>query len=239
MRTMTARAGLLLLGLAGACGPIEAVERGEQLFNDPGLSVSSINVFSCSTCHSSTESDSVGGRRLPGYTLRGAAARPSFWGGEYTLLLDAVGLCLETYMRNPRLAREEPKGLALLAYLQSLVPPGSGPYAARPLTVVQNVDMGYLASVAGGDAGRGEALYRDACAYCHGALRTGEGRLGPRISILPDDTVSVFGANARGIIVQKIRQGKFFGIGGVMPFYSKEALSDSEVADIATYVLAQ
>lgn len=233
MRKKPVHAGLLLAALLGACGPIEAVERGEQLFNDSKLSISSINIFRCATCHSTTETGS-GGRRLPGYTLQGVAARPSFWGGEYTNLFDAVNFCQQTFMRGNPLAREAPEGLALLAYLQSL---GSEPSSARPLTVIKNVDKNYLTAVDGGDAGRGEAIYRDACSYCHGALRTGEGRISDRVSIVPDDTVRVFGANARGIIVQKIRQGKFFGIGGVMPFYSQEVLSDAELADVASYVL--
>lgn len=233
MRTSKAGAGLLLVAALGACGPIEAVERGEQLFNDSKLSVSSSNVFRCATCHATTE-PAPGGQRLPGYTLRGAAARPSFWGGEYTLLLDAVNFCLENFMRGEPLPPGDASGLALLAYLRSLAPE---PVPARPLTVVKNVDMAYLTAVAGGEAGRGEAIYRDACSYCHGALRTGEGRLGERVSILPHDTVRVFGADARGIVVQKVRQGKFFGIGGVMPFYSQEVLSDAELADLATYVL--
>lgn len=234
MKITKAHAGLLFAGLLGACGPIEAVERGQALFSDPKLSLSSINLFSCSTCHSTTETDSPGGQRLPGYTLRGAATRPMLWGGEYTLLLDGVNYCLKTFMRSEPLVSDDPTGLALLAYLRSL---SSEPAPARPLTVVKNVDMAYLTAVAGGDAGRGEVLYRDACSSCHGALRTGRGRLGTQISILPDDTVRVFGANARGIVVQKIRQGKFFGIGGVMPFYSQEVLGDAELADLTAYVL--
>lgn len=235
MRTIKTCASLLLAGLGalGACGPIEANERGEQLFNDPTLSVSSNNVFRCATCHSTTEKDPAG-RRLPGYSLRGAAQRPSFWGGEYTLLQDAVNFCLESFMRGEPLATDDRSGLALLAYLREL---GPAPEPARPLTIVKSVDTGYLATVAGGDAKRGEAIYKEACAYCHGALKTGEGRLGDRVSILPDDTVRVFGAESRGIVVQKVRQGKFFGIGGVMPLYSTEVLSDSELADLATYVL--
>lgn len=233
MRKKPVHAALLLAALLGACGPIEAVERGEQLFNDSKLSISSINIFRCATCHSTTETDR-GGRRLPGYALQNVAARPSFWGGEYTNLFDAVNFCQQAFMRGNPLAREASEGLALLAYLQSL---GSEPSSARPLTVIKNVDKNYLTAVEGGDAGRGETLYRDACSYCHGALRTGEGRLNDRVSILPDDTVRVFGANARGIVVQKIRQGKFFGIGGVMPFYSQEVLSDAELADVTSYVL--
>ena len=38
-----------------------------------------------------------------------------------------------------------------------------------------------------GDAARGAGLYARACAYCHGAARTGAGRVGGAV-VLPDET---------------------------------------------------
>jgi thiosulfate dehydrogenase len=36
--------------------------------------------------------------------------------------------------------------------------------------------------------------------------------------------------------VEKVRHGRFFNIGGVMPFYTAEALSDQTIADILSHM---
>lgn len=224
--------GLLTFG-AAACGPEPAAERGRALSTDPRLSQSPSNVFACTTCHAATPAEQEA-RRLPGHPLAGAAARPTFWGGGQSYLLDAVNQCLVDFMRGERLGADDPQGLALLAYLRSIAP---SPEAARPCTVVRNVDSAYLASLPAGDVARGEAAYQKACAYCHGRPHTGEGKLGPRISTLPEDTVASFGAMAKSIVIEKVRHGKYFSVGGVMPLYCTEVLADAELADIAAYLL--
>lgn len=223
------------LGTAG-CGPVEAVDRGRELFSDSRFSVSPSNVFACSTCHTVEprgEPDPEG-RRRPGYTLAGAAGRPSFWGGDLSLLLDAVNFCSTEFMRADKLSATDTSGLALLAYLKSVSP---GQDAAQPVTVVQNIDATYMASLPPGDGGRGATTYQQACGFCHGEIHTGSGRLGSYVSAIPDDTVATFGSQARAVIAEKIRHGKFFGIGGSMPLYSREALGDGELADILEYLL--
>ena len=72
---------------------------------------------------------------------------------------------------------------------------------------------------------------------CHGEAHSGKGRLGPRVSVLPEDTLSVFPTQAGPITAEKVRHGKFFGIAGVMPFFALERLSDGELADILKYLL--
>jgi thiosulfate dehydrogenase len=37
-------------------------------------------------------------------------------------------------------------------------------------------------------------------------------------------------------VVEKIRHGKFYNIGGTMPLYSVEAISDQEIVDALTYL---
>jgi thiosulfate dehydrogenase len=173
-------------------------------------------------------------RHYPGYTLSGAAQRPSYWGGELTLLLDAVNFCYTQFMSGATLAADDAQGLALLAYLQSLAP---SPDAARPLTIVKNIDTTYLGALPAGDAQRGGQRYASSCAPCHGDSHTGNGRVGPYVSIIPEDTVKSFGAMARAVTAEKVRHGKFFGIGGSMPPYSIEALGDDTLADILAYLL--
>ena len=74
----------LLAVLACSCGdggndePITAVERGGELVSDPAMSRSSFNDFACSDCHATTGDDE---RILSGYSLLGAASRPTYWGG--------------------------------------------------------------------------------------------------------------------------------------------------------------
>lgn len=208
------------------------MDRGRSLLSDPRLSPSQNNVFSCSTCHATAADE--GTARLPGHTLAGAARRPTFWGGRVDYLLDAVNQCLVDFMRGERLSSDDPQGLALLAYLREL---GPGPEAARPYTIVKSIDDAYLGALPAGDTARGADAYRAACGYCHGEAHSGQGRLGPRISVLPEDTLAVFPNQARPITVEKIRHGKFFGISGVMPPFSLERLSEAELADILAFLL--
>lgn len=233
---MQARHVPILLFLCAGCGPVDAVERGRELAASPRLSASPSNVFACATCHAETPAGArqEESRRPPGYTLYGAAARPSYWGRGFFRLFDAVNFCLVEFMRGERLTATDFKGLALLAYLESLAP---SPEAEQPLTVVANISAAYLSSLPSGDRDRGKTLYAAACAPCHGESGSGKGRLGPYVSVLPDDTRRVFGAQTAAVIAEKVRHGKFFGIGGNMPFYSLESLSNSELADLLAYLL--
>jgi thiosulfate dehydrogenase len=38
------------------------------------------------------------------------------------------------------------------------------------------------------------------------------------------------------VVVEKVRHGKFFNIGGMMPLYSVETLTDQQLADIVTFL---
>lgn len=226
----------LLITLLAACGPQPAEERGRELASDPRLSPSPSNVFACTTCHSvSTSPES---RLYPGHPLPGALTRPSFWGGELHYVLDAVNQCFVDFMRGTALAADDPSGRALLAYLHTLTPAAAGPDAARPCTVVRNIDATYLAQLPSGEPGRGADAYQRACAYCHGAAHSGQGRLGPQVSRLPEDTIASFSAaQAPAVLVEKARHGRYFGISGAMPFYCSELLSDGDLADIVAYLL--
>jgi thiosulfate dehydrogenase len=67
-------------------------------------------------------------------------------------------------------------------------------------------------------------------------LPNGTGRLSSRVSIIPEDTIALFPTNARAVVVEKVRHGKFFNIGGVMPLYSAEAITDQEIVDVLVYL---
>src|SRR5688500_2440053 len=92
-----------LVALGGACLPSTAKDAGAQLFRDPRTSGSDVNAFACSTCHAVDDADS---RILPGFDLRGAASRSSFWGGNVASMLEATNACVVFFMRGAPLVRE-------------------------------------------------------------------------------------------------------------------------------------
>jgi thiosulfate dehydrogenase len=226
---------LLLGGVAGACGDqaVPAAELGERLFSSPGVSTSRRNRYSCRSCHSvQAEAPAVlPGRYDSGYNLYGAAARPSWWGGYSSRLLDAVNVCVTEFMGGRRLEAEDAEARQLGEYLLAASPAGPEPQA--PLTIVRAVTP--LEGLIGNPA-RGSVVYGAGCQRCHGAVSNGAGRLDPTFPIVPDDTVLAFGNQARFAVVEKVRHGRFFNIGGVMPLYTLEALSDAEVADLLAYL---
>jgi thiosulfate dehydrogenase len=225
--------GALALALTGCGEAPNAVERGEQLFRESKLSSSPFNTFSCASCHSCTgvASGVAVGRFDAGFDLAGSVARESFWGGYETRLLDAINVCVDRFMGGRALGADDESARELYAYLDSLAPTDALP--ALPFTVVR--DATSLPELVG-DPANGSVIYRAACSRCHGAAHTGAGRSEPRASVIPEETQKSFQNSARAVVVEKIRHGKFFNIGGVMPLYAREVLSDAEVADILAYL---
>lgn len=233
LRARLAEAGLLA-GLATGlgCGPVPASDVGRQLFADPRLSPSDFNAVSCATCHDDGSGEGAL-RILPGGPLEDVVFRPTWWGGAAPTLKDAVDHCLVFFMRGAPLEPGAPGSRALYEHLLAISP--TNPAAPLPMTVVENV-----ADLPRGDATRGEAVYAAACAGCHGDAFTGAGRLGEAYSIVPGDSVSF--AEESGfpltlVIVEKVRHGGFFGIGGTMPPFSQEALSDEDLSAILGYLV--
>jgi len=242
---------LVLCISTSACTTVEpAVQVGQQEFSDPSAFFNSqLNTFSCATCHQTTGSVEPT-RRDPGYDLSGVVARTSTWGGKTDRLEDAVDSCLTYFMRQPASAPLDPTSQAsraLYDYLVSITPVGS-PIVVRPMTLVATI-----VPVATGDAGNGAAIYAAACARCHGEAHTGNGsNIRPVAVILPEYTSTCLdGQPALGdgcyqvtfpgvapglVVIEKIRHGRFFGIGGTMSFYSEETLSDAEIGDLLAFL---
>lgn len=219
---------LLVACDAGEPVAIPAASRGRVVFNDPGFSPSQFNVFSCATCHA-TEVDAPRG---VAFSLAGTTKRDAWWGGQVRTLLEASDFCWVYFMRGfPALDPGSDDARALFDYLASL--PGDDT-AALPITVVENI-----ADPGRGDAGRGSATYDRACRGCHGEPHTGEGRLGPDVVAIPEASVALanqLGVSVRLVVTEKVRHGQFFGVGGNMPFYPREVLSDAELADLLEYL---
>jgi thiosulfate dehydrogenase len=226
------RRALVFLALAAVgCGGRSAEDYGRALFDDPGVSSAASNPFRCSTCHEVTPQPTG---VHPGYNLSDVAARPSWWGGSVSTLLDATNECITAFMRGRSgFGPDDDKGRALFVYLKSQSPDATAPLL--PLTVVQNI-----VDVPSGDAGRGETTWGQACAGCHGAPHTGAGRISDDASLVPDDSIAAHGTDpltgARPVVIEKVRHGKFFNVGGDMPLFSVEALSDAQLGDILAYL---
>lgn len=219
--------------LAAGCGPVDAADYGEQLFRDSKLSESQYNSFSCATCHDTAETPSAE-KIYSGYSLRHVASRPSWWGGYQTHLLDAVNFCYTAFMRGVTpLTPDEPRSRALYEYLVRLSPQEDVP--ALPFTVVKDVQ-----EVPRGDPGRGAQVYRAACQECHGEAHTGAGRLTELAPVLPEvsrEYGELFPGVPPGLVfIEKVRHGRFFGVGGNMPPYSLEALSDEDLGAMLAWL---
>lgn len=224
----------LALHLACSSPPEEkrsAIQRGQQLFASKALSASSLNDYTCASCHDLAPLDPPS--KKAGAPLAGVTERPSFWGGQEAELLRAVNACRSYFMSasdpleaNTRDARD------LYAYLESLEPEDA---REQPFTVVTTIGPEPLPP---GDDYNGRVVYVMACQSCHGAMHSGSGRLSERVPVLPEDTLAKhpapdYSPRAQHLVFnEKIRHGMFLGYGGTMPPLSVERLSDSEVSDV-------
>jgi len=233
------RRALLSLAVALAapgCGeqpaaPVPGTEFGAELAASPSLSTSGFNEVACTDCHAVREDDP---RILPGATLLGAAARPSWWGGTVLDLREAVDVCLVYFMKSQPLDPRSDEGRALYDYLVSLA--DRGPAEAQPLTVVPKV----AAAPPRGDAARGAEVHARACAACHGTAGTGAGSRLAEAPMLPGqaraEAIEAFpDVDPAVVFTEKIRHGLFFGIGGNMPLYPVEALSDEDIGALLAF----
>jgi thiosulfate dehydrogenase len=203
-----------------------AVEHGEALFDDPKASPSASNAFTCGTCHRDDPSTRV----TTGARLAGAPKRKTFWGGKRVDLLEAINDCRRFFMDAPRpWTTDDEDARAMYAFLTQLGPADERP---APFTIVSPVDLPK------GDATTGATLFGRACEPCHGSVHEGGARLATFIPALPDEVVRKHAAfkpqDLRLVFIGKVRGGAFHG-GGSMPPFSREVLSDQDLAAILTY----
>lgn len=240
MRRALKRA-LLLLPLVVACSSDPEVERrsaiehGKALFDDKKASNSSLNVFTCSTCHRA-EANADDKRILPGYDLGGAVDRPTYWGGQRSDLLAAINDCRYFFMNATQdwTANDE-DAKVVYAYLASV--PKTQP-GALPFSVVQ-----VAKDLPAGDRARGEQVFDASCRSCHGAAHTGRGKLRSGIALLPEEEVDFLSKTynfdkvaVRVTFIEKVRHGGFLGVFGNMPLYSTEAMSDADLSALLSFL---
>ncbi|WP_437979170.1 c-type cytochrome [Sorangium sp. So ce295] len=229
----------LVLGTSASCAgdpEVEivegtAIDHGEALFTDAGVTDASFNRTTCATCHArrAGETDLI----LPGAPLAGVVSRPSYWGGKEIELLRSINHCLYYFMlQSDPWTSDNPEAMAMYAYLESLTEGPAGEQEV-PFTVVVAVT-----NPPAGDAARGAATYARACANCHGAVGTGAGKLVKDASTLPGEWLDdhpleeYTPLERRLVFVEKVRHGGFLGYGGEMPPFSLEKLTDQDLGDL-------
>ncbi len=217
----------LLFACACGGGPSPAGLPGAALFQSTAISSSSLDLFTCATCHDAAAARST--LIKVGAPLAGAPDRPLFWGGQENDLLRSINDCLTYFMdASVPLTASDRQADALYAYLLALGPGSPDP---APFTLVTSID-----DVPRGDAARGATVYTLACATCHGGMHDGTGRLDSRVPILPEETLAQHAtyspSGQRLVFIEKVRHGGFFGYGGDMPPFSLEALSDDQLSDV-------
>ena len=212
-----------------------AIDHGAALFRDPAIAGTVQNGYTCASCHDADRGASAVVR--PGAPMAGVTKRVSYWGGQEVDLLRAINQCLHYFMAKDRpWTSEDTDARAMFAYLESISGDGTD-MAPEPFTVVWDI-----VDLDAGDSKRGANVFDRACAYCHGAPRTGKNRSIATAPILPDETLAAHPPDKytdlerRLVFVEKTRHGGFLGYGGRMPPFSLEKLSDTEMADLLAFL---
>jgi len=208
--------------LPACAGEVEdPVARGEAIYLD-GLPRT--NAFTCASCHAIEEPATDGLRRV-GHPIGDAAARSTFKNMQLDELRDAANSCVTEWMRGDALAADDPLWTDLEAFLRS-----SAPESAPDL--VYTITPPPLA-LDGGDITRGAEIFSHTCAACHG-----EGAVGTNLAPPLIETDQPVDYIAERVRLSGSKSSEIYGglIGGAMPFWSAERLSDEELLDIIAYV---
>jgi mono/diheme cytochrome c family protein len=214
----------------------EAIQRGMEVFesSDPNG-----NLFSCSLCHSAIP-DAESDIQRPGHDLARVLARPSFKNGALTRFVDAANTCRTYWMVTDPWADDAPALLDLTAFLASM--PGADEPAPSPELVYEIVAPS-VTGPSSGDADQGCQLFNSSCSICHGEDAVGT-NFAP--SLISPFVVAV---DDPDYVRQRIRLSGPAGetvygrpdlelLGTVMPFWSRDKLSDGDVEDLVAYLAA-
>lgn len=200
------------------------IERGLAIYNQPDPSG---NGFSCSTCHATTP-DEESELLHAGHSLHDALRRPSFNLGEFTEVIDAVNICRVHWMKTTSWESTDSGFVDLVAFLESISPSDPTP------ALVYEITPPTVSGSAQGDAQMGCALFHHSCVVCHGPGAEGT-PLAPSLVNFP------LGADfiRAKIRLSGPREAPYEGLlGGQMPFWSKDKLSDDQVEDLAEFLEA-
>jgi len=199
-----------------------AIERGQRVYSERDAEG---NRFACATCHASVP-DAQSPIRYPGHDLHDALRRPSFKLGQVPTFLGAANVCRVDWMKTTAWQETDAAFLDLVAFLESVSP--SGPAPALVYEIVQPV----INNPAGGDPQAGCELYHRSCIVCHGPGAQGTDLAPSLVSFLqPANSIR------RKVRLSGPRDTVYPGLtGGVMPFWSKDKLSDQEIENLVAFL---
>ena len=201
------------------------IARGKLIYEN---SLSYANDFACSSCHALTEPASDGFIRA-GHPIGDATRRDTFKNGRVASFLDSAKSCLSEWMnanQNSLWDENSADYQDLLAYLKDQ---DKGDGAALPISyTIQAPQTGAFAN---GDATRGKATFEASCALCHGSTNQGT-NIGPAIGSTNPDLIA-----AKARLSGKTDSAVYDQLlGGSMPFWSLERMSDSDLADTIAHI---
>ncbi|WP_096086188.1 DM13 domain-containing protein [Agaribacterium haliotis] len=193
------------------------------------------NSFACANCHALTEPASDSFYR-PGHAIGDATRRAMFKNGELDNLVDAVNVCLDTWMAvDTPWTEQSERYIALVDFLEN-EDQGSGPAdllqfaKATPLEFASN-------SAVNGSADDGRLFFNVSCAMCHGEDAEGTVR-GPSLA----GRLQYEGA--ANYIARKVRlsgptEHDVYndGIGGRMPFWVEDRISDANLSNVIEFLI--
>lgn len=215
-------------------GASKLAEEGRKIFSNTRFGEVDI---ACIDCHADYADEAEAGERIrPGHSIVGAARRLDTWNGEFSgaaLKATAAGAakCAAIYQQRAETvaaALSPREAAALLAFFESI---STGKEAPRlkwsavaypgdphPDTAAFRKETAAI-TARHGDPANGELLFGKTCAICHGP----DGRrIGPPIRILKKHADEA---------AEHVRGGY-----DAMPFFSRDKLSDAQIADIISYI---
>ncbi|MBI4582903.1 MAG: c-type cytochrome [Planctomycetes bacterium] len=214
-----------------------AVARGQMVYK----TAVEFSSYACSSCHHPVP-DSQSDILLPGYSLFDALRRPNYKGGQRANFLGAANVCRTDWMLADVWSENAQEFKDLMAYLESQSPPDPAP------ALVFEISPPAKTGPATGDAAKGCELFNRSCMACHGKNAVGTAIPGTDtlldIAQPPFDPIDPIRDNPDELR-KKIRLsgpiGTVYGdilIGGIMPFWSKDKISDAQVEHLVSFILA-
>ena len=210
---------LLLFGVA--CGSDEPTTEsnmlGESVYR---LSTEGGNVFTCEACHALSVADDS--PRRAGHPIGGDPNRSSFKNGQLDNFLDAVNSCRQEWMTADAWEEDDSEFVALRDFLAER---GGGDTITYEI-VSPPTDLA-------GDAAAGRETFNESCSFCHGEDGGGD-TFAPPIAgngLTPEYVAQRI--RQSGLTTSDVYDGL---VGGRMPFWAADRMSDDEVRNIATFI---
>ncbi len=208
-----------------------AIARGMEVFEKPDPLG---NHFACGTCHEMVP-DAESSYILPGHSLVNALRRPTYKAGQLTKFIDAANVCRVDWMTTTVWQDESPQFKDLVAFMESLSPPGPAPALNYEINC----------SPQPGPAGDGTAgckLFNRSCFVCHSTGGVGSDLAPSLVDLNVEDL------NKPDYIRGRIRRSGPSVVDNpdvvyscllgqmVMPFWAKDKLSDQDVENLIAFV---